>query len=401
MLSGSYIASLAILSASTFALRAGTNMFNTNLPLVAREIFSFKNGTVGSLSGLVALSGFISITFVNARLASRSRRRLFIMSALGFFALFSFVPLGGPLIIWLIVGAEGFLMQLIMTNQANASSIIGKTSTRRERGIALYTVSLSASLVVGPLVDSLILTHVSLAESFAVFSIFPLTTAVLSFLIPFPKDSSVPVETGGDASREEVRPSPKVGSFIQTLKNEGFQAAIFNNAMYSIPFAAIVSFGGLFSKDYYAASNIGVQYYYAVFYAVSFAFRTMLLFSHKANIRLLTATSTIFSLVGVALLVTVVNPWSYVIAMAVLGIPHGLTYPASLIIISRSSGESDRNTLNSYFASFSTTINVLTPLLIGFVSELLSLRYAFSLLLVSISVFAFLIFRKLSKWKSL
>ena len=206
--SGSYIASLAILSTSTFALRAGTNMFNTNLPLVAREIFSFKNGTVGSLSGLVALSGFISITFVNARLASGSRRLLFIGSAIGFFLLFSFAPLGGPLIIWFIAGAEGFFMQLIMTNQANASGIIGKTTTGRERGIALYPVSLSASLVVGPLVDSLILTRVSLAESFAVFSIFPLTTAVLTFLIPFPKDSSIPLETGGEASHLEVHPSP-------------------------------------------------------------------------------------------------------------------------------------------------------------------------------------------------
>ena len=376
-------------------------MFYTNLPLVAREIFSFRYGIVGALSGLVALAGFVSITFVNARLASRSRRPLFIVSAVGYFLLFSFVPLLGPLGIWLVAGASGFLVQLVMTNQANASSIIGKTTTGRERGIALYTVSLSASLVVGPLVNSLILTKVSLAESFAVFSIFPLTTAFLSFLIPFPKDAATPVEARADAGAEEFRAPPKIGSFIETMKNDGFQAAIFNNAMYSIPFAAIVSFGGLFSKDYYAASNIGVQYYFAIFYAVSFVFRTLLLFSRRANIRLLTAASTVFSLLGVALLVTVINPWSYVIAMAVLGIPHGLTYPSSLIIISRSSGESQRNTLNSYFASFSTIINVLTPLLIGFVSELLSLRYAFSLLLVSISIFALLIFRKMSRWNHL
>ncbi|MCL4519874.1 MAG: MFS transporter [Thaumarchaeota archaeon] len=398
---GSYIAALAILSASTFALRASTNMFSTNLPLVAREVFSFKSGIIGSLSGLVALAGFVSITFVNARMASKSRRRLFVLSAFGYFLLFSFVALGGPLGIWFIAAAAGFLVQPIMTNQANASSIIGKTATARERGIAVYTISLSASLVVGPLVNSLILTQVSLAESFVVFSIFPLTAALLSFLIPFPKDASTQLQTKGDLPREDVPAPFKVGSFIKTMKNEGFQAAIFIMAMYSIPFTALVTFGGLFSKDYYAASNIAVQYYFAIFFTVSFAFRILLLFSRRANIRLLTATSTVFSILGMALLVTVINPWSYVIAMALLGIPHGLTYPSALIIISRTSSESERNTLNSYFTSFIMVVNVLTPILIGFVAELLSLRHAFSLLLSSILIFSFLIFGRLSSWNSL
>ncbi|MDG6997925.1 MAG: MFS transporter [Nitrososphaerota archaeon] len=398
---GSYIAALAILSASTFALRASTNMFSTNLPLVAREVFSFKSGIIGSLSGLVALAGFVSITFVNARMASKSRRRLFILSAFGYFLLFSFVALGGPLGIWFIAAAAGFLVQPIMTNQANASSIIGKTAPERERGIAVYTISLSASLVVGPLVNSLILTKVSLAESFVVFSIFPLTAALLSFLIPFPKDASTPLETKGDFRREDVHAPFKVGSFIKTMKNEGFQAAIFIMAMYSIPFTALVTFGGLFSMDYYAASNIAVQYYFAIFFTVSFAFRILLLFSRRANIRLLTAISTVFSILGIALLVTVINPWSYVIAMALLGIPHGLTYPSALIVISRTSSESERNTLNSYFTSFIMVVNVLTPILIGFIAELLSLRYAFSLLLSSILIFSFLIFGRLSSWNSL
>ncbi len=410
-ISSSYIASLAILSAGTFTLRAGTNMFNTNLPLVAREIFSFRNASVGSLSALVALSGFISITFVNTRLRSKWRRRLFIASAFSYCALFSFVPLEGPLGVWIIAAAAGFFIQLIMTNQANASGIFGKTRSGRERGIALYTVSLSASLVAGPLVNSFILTRVSLAESFAVFAIFPLATAILALLIPFPKEvETVSIESAEEGVKTPARRKPDIPenkaveagtSFRETLKNPGFQAAIFNHAMYSIPFAARVSCGGLFSKDYYGASNVTVQYYFAIFYAISFLFRTLLLFSKRANIRLLTAASTVFSLLGIALLVTIVNPLSYAISMAILGIPHGLTYPSSLIIISRSSGESMRNTLTYYFASFSTMINVLTPFAIGLVSELIGLRYAFSFLLVSISIFAFLIFRKLSTWKTL
>jgi MFS family permease len=397
----SYLGSLAIISASTFALRASTNMFNTNLPLVAREIFDFRNASVGTLSGLVALASFISITFVNARLRSKWRRRMFIASAFGYCAIFSFVPLGGALGLWIIAAVAGFFVQLIMTNQATASGIIGKTTSGKERGIALYTVSLSASLVVGPLVNSFILTRVSLANSFAVFSVFPITAALLALLIPFPKEASLPVQAENVSDTPSSQVSRRVGSFRETLKNQGFQAAIFNNAMYSIPFAAIVSFGGLFSKDYYHASNIEVQYYYAIFYAVSFVFRSLLLFSHRVNIRGLTAASTVFSLLGVGLLVTVINPSSYAIAMAILGVPHGLTYPSSLIIISRSSNESERNTLNSYFASFSTIVNVLTPFLIGIVSELIGLRYAFSLLLVSISIFAVLIFHKLSVWKSI
>jgi DHA1 family multidrug resistance protein-like MFS transporter len=417
-LSRSYILPLTILSASTFALRASTNMFNTNLPLVAREIFSFKNASVGTLSGLVALCAFISITFVNARLRSKWRRRLFIGSAFGYFGIFSFAPLEGPIGIWIIAAAAGFFVQSIQTNQANASGIIGKTKSGRERGITLYTVSLSASLVVGPLVNSFILSRVPLSDSFAVFSVFPLTAAILALFIPFPKEEeviaatttvSLPVANTEEqlktfaATTTTNQDIPKIasGSFRDTLKNPGFQSAIFNNALYSIPFAALVSFGGLFSKDYYHATNIAVQYYFAIFFAVSFLVRALILFSHRANIRLLTAGSTVFSLLGVTLLVTSASPLLYGISMAILGIPHGLTYPSSLIIISRSSSEAERNTLNSYFASFSTMINVLTPFLIGIASELVGLRFAFSFLLVTISIFAILIFQKLSKWKSL
>ena len=38
-------------------------MFYTNLPLVARELFNYDNTNVGLLTGIVALAGFISITF--------------------------------------------------------------------------------------------------------------------------------------------------------------------------------------------------------------------------------------------------------------------------------------------------------------------------------------------------
>ena len=378
--------------AGTFALRASSNMFSTNLPLVARELFDFSDALVGILTGIVALAGFISLTFVNARLRSVWRRRLFIASAFIYGAVFSFIPLGGYFGVWFLSITAGFFLQLISTNQTNASGILGKTGSGRERVITLYTVILSASLVVGPLINSAILAHVSLDFSFAAFAFFPVGAAVLSLLIPVPRESStvVPNEVAEKAN-QEVKP---VGSFRHTWRNRGFQAAVFIYAMYGIPFAALVSFGGLFSHEYYNASNASVQLYFVIFFGISFLFRAIMLFAKKINIRAMILASIFLTLLGVMMLVTIINPISYAIALAVLGIPHGLTFPTSLIVISRSSDESRRNALNSYFGSSYAMISVLTPLLMGLLADQFGLRYAFGALVISIAVFSYLILRK-------
>lgn len=398
----SYPFYLFILSAGTFSFRASTNMFNTNLPLVAKELFNFSETSIGTLVAFVALAAFTSITFVNAKLGTIWRRRLFIFSAFAYCSIFSFVPLVGPLWLWVISISAGFLIQLIMTNQANASGIIGKSSRSRERGIALYTISLSASLLVGPLINSLILTQVPFIYSFAAFAIFPISTAVLALYFPFPKESQGSEVDTPILGEKHIATSQLMDrSFRITLRNPGFQLSLYNMTMYSIPFAAIVSFGGLFSHDYYHASNVSIQLYYETFFAVSFVSRLFLLVSPRLNLHISLAVSSILTIVGVGLMVSVMNPILYVVSMATLGVPHGLTYTSSLNIIARSSSETNRNALNSYFASFSTVITVATGFLVGLISDLVGLRFAFALLLLSISFFSCMLFRKLPMWKPL
>ena len=396
-ISNSYIALLLILSAGAFGFRASSNMFYTNLPLVAREVFNFSDTAVGILAASVALAGFISITFVNAKLRSTWRRRLFIAGAFTYSAIFSFIPLEGYFGLWVLSIMAGFFLQMISTNQANASGIIGKTGVR-ERAITLYTVSLSASLVVGPFVNSVILTHVSLSYSFAAFAAFPICAAALTLLFPFPKETSsaLAAETDRLDPAKKVDQASITGSFRSTWRNQGFQVALFINAMYSIPFVALVSFGGLFSREYFHVSNSSVQLYFVIFFAVSFLFRSLLLFSGRMNIRAITIVSILLTMVGIMLLIVASNPFFYAVALAILGIPHGLTFPASLIIIMRNSDESKRNTLNSYFSSSNAMINTITPFLIGLIADQIGLRFAFGALFISIGAFAYLIFRKRS-----
>lgn len=373
-------------------------MLYTNLPLVAREIFNFNNTTIGTLSGATSLAGFVSLTFVNARLRSVWRRRLFIASAFIYSAIFSFIPLDGYFGIWLMPLAAGFFLQIISTNQANASGIIGKTTSGRERAITLYTVSLSASLVIGPLVNFAILSHVSLSYSYAAFVVFPISAAVLTLFFPFPKETSVIAKSDQSDLPENAVQSVQVNSFRLIWKNNGFQAALYINAMYSIPFAAIVSFGGLFSREYFRVTNSSVQLYFVIFFAVSFLARALILRSKRANVRAMTSVSIMLTLLGVVLLIVASSPIFYAVALAILGVPHGLTFPSSLIVISRNSHESTRNVLNSYFASSYTAISALAPLMIGLVADQIGLRYAFGVLFISIGVFAYLIFRK---WASI
>lgn len=368
-------------------------MLFTNLPLVAQELFNFNDTTVGTLLGIASLSGFISVTFVNARLRSVWRRRLFIASSFIYSAIFSFIPLDGYFGVWFLSIVAGFFLQLVSTNQTNASGIIGKTTSGRERAITLFTVSLSASLVIGPLVNFAILTHVSIAYSFVAFAAFPVSAAILSLFFPFPKETNASAKSN---ELENMKQTSNSVSFREAWKNQGFRAALYIYAMYSIPFVAIVSFGGLFSREYFHATNSSVQLYFAIFFAVSFISRALMLRFNKVNIRAMTIVSILLTLVGITLLVLATNLLFYAVALAVLGIPHGLTFPSSLIVIARNSDESKRNVLNSYFGSSYTIINVLGPFIIGSVADMIGLRYAFGVIFISIGVSTYLVSRKWS-----
>ncbi|MDG6995684.1 MAG: MFS transporter [Nitrososphaerota archaeon] len=378
-----YIYLLVILISETFALRASTNMQYTTVPLVASEVYYMGMTTVGAIYAVNSLATSITTLFINSKLRSSTRRVVFILSSFMYALSFPFITISGEIGLWIFSALTGVLLGLISTNIVNAAGIIGRTPREREKGIAVYTVSLSASLVAGPLVESFILSYVSLPVSFGYFAIFPATSAVLSLFLPFPEENTATKSTNAGV----FKPFRKIG----------FRTAVYNNAMYSIPFAGIVVFGGLYSINYLNVSNSSAELYFAIFFAVSFASRLYFSIKPPQDLKAASLLSAISTFIGLILMVAIISPWSYALAICLLGLPHGLTYPISLLYIFRTSEEHERNSMNSIFSSLMVGLNIIVPLVMGSVSETVGLRNTFGMLLIPVSVLAYLLIRNIRK----
>ncbi|WP_162509108.1 MFS transporter [Thermogymnomonas acidicola] len=189
---------LSIIVPVTLAVRASNNMFQTEVPLLARDYLGMSELEIGSLAAVASLTTFVMSAFINARLPpSAGRRTLFVASS--FLYAITFPPfffLVDRYTIWLVLSLAGFSLGSVMPNIITSASLL-PDRLQRERLLSLYTLTLSISLVAGPALEGYLLRSMSIRESFLYFEVFPVVAAALSFLIAFP-----PKETGEKAGYE-------------------------------------------------------------------------------------------------------------------------------------------------------------------------------------------------------
>ncbi|MGC8571470.1 MAG: MFS transporter [Caldivirga sp.] len=376
---GDLMWTVIILLAFTFMARASNNMIQTTVPLIAREYFNATEAEIGLLSSVISVSSFIATMWVNARLDSVKRRILFEASTLLYFLIFIIYPFVNYIGLWLTSVAVGFLLGIIMPNVATSSSIIGKDQGTRERVIALYTFALSLSLTIGPIIESIILRYFTLRDAFLFFSVFSAVMVALSPKLPFPAE----------------KPGGVRFKLSSIWGKASFRVAIYNNAMYSLPFAMLTAFGGIYAIEYFHADNSLVYLLFAAFFTTSFATRLYISIRPIRDVKYASISMSILTIVGMVVMTLSPNMYAYAVALAILGIPHGLTYPLSLIVISRDSRDDERNIMNSAFSSIMTIIGILSPIALGISAELLGLRYMTIIVEASVVFFTWLLYRSL------
>jgi len=273
-------------------------------------------------------------------------------------------------------------MGLIFPNIINFAGSIDDQKSR-ERMISLYTTSLSLSLIVSPLLESFILSNFSLITAFLFFSIFSFLVPITSFMIEFKDDEG-----------------KRASSSKEVLKSPPFLASIFNNLMYDIPFGMIVTFGGIYAISLFHASYSLAVMIFTFYYLTSFISRGLFTLKTPRNIITIIYADALITVVGLLSVSLSPSLLIYVISLVLLGIPHGLTYPSSLILLSRSFKDVEsRNIANSYFSGILIGLTGFIPLIMGYSVEEIGLRYSFtSLSVVSLVLFIlFLVESKKSK----
>lgn len=368
---------VSVILTMTFTMRASNNMFVTTVPLLSSHVFLFSNVTLGILVSISSVATFISSTFLNARLNSRSRRKALIGSTILYAVVFPLFYISSSVTIWLILPTATFTLGIIMPNIITSASLF-KDRRVRERILSIYTLVLSFSLIMGPLIESQILKYYSLEQSFLFFSIFPFVALVDSFFLKFPGDPKVVKRKGFDFS---------------VLKNRGFGIALLNILAYNLPFAFLTTYGGIYGHDIFRESYSLVNITFSAFFASSFVSR--LLFSWKVPAKLWTlmVIAVILSAIGLFILGTAPDYDLFLVAFIILGVPHGLTYPLSVMSITRNFSEESRNGANSYFFSIMMLVGAAMPFISGEVIFLVGYRDGFLLLIPAIFVILLFLLR--------
>lgn len=359
---GSTLITIFVILLTTFFVRASNNMMVTSVPLLAKYYFDFSQTEVGIISALSYFFTFLTTSILNVRLKAEKRRIAFILSNLLYTIVFIGIWKSNFISIWVLYAIAGAVLGLIMPNIITAASLFNDPKVR-ERVLSLYTVALSLSLVAGPALESYILKFYPLRTAFLFFSLFAIVSVSLSPLIKFPEENKI---------KERVR----------VLKNYGFRSSLLNIMAYNIPFTLLIAFGGIYEGETYGISLSLVALLFSLFFLSSFISRMFLSFVPPKSIEKQMIAAMALSIIGISIMVFSKNVLMFVLSLVVLGIPHGFTYPLSILSLSRSFKPKERNVANSYFFSVMTAIGIILPLIGGYIIQ----KYGFDLTFAGILV---------------
>ena len=370
--------SILIIIFITFMVRASNNMMMTTISLFSKYDLHFDQVLVGLTESLMALSTFITTGLINSRLGTVPRRYLFIGSNIAFTVVLAFMQFSNFITVWIFIAVAGLAFGAIMPNIITSAGMI-EDKKAREKILGIYTLALSVSLIAGPAFESYILKFEPLRYIFLFFVPFGIVASVLSPFLRFPD------------SRSEVKKKK-----IKVFSEPGFRVAVYAILAYNVIFALLITFGGIYAKSVLKLSLSDVALLFTGFFIVSFSSRLFISWRAPENLWHYLGTAIIITLTGIIFLFFGVNYVIYILAYLLLGIPHGVTYPLSIVSISRTFDMSYRNMANSYFFSIMMAIGIITPTAGGIIEDLIGFRYMF---LALFPVILFLLFASNSNMK--
>lgn len=352
------IVDLLTLVAATIAFRASNNQVLTTAPLLSKYVFGFNGPEVGIVSSLISVASFVGSGLANSRLQGETRRTAFRVACLSYVLIFPFFYLSTPLSVWPLSAASGVIFGLIIPNMMTAASL-DPDPRERERNVGIYTLALSSSLILGPAVEGELLKFMTLREVFLAFTPFAVACAALSNRIPFPRS----------VGPKRMRTS---------LRTNAFKLSFLNLAFYEVVFSTLTTFGAIYAVSLAKASFSTATALFSAFFASSLASRAYLSLRPPRRILGHVTASAFLTLLGViALWSSRSNLLVYAASLAILGIPHGLTLPLSMIAIARGFPPENRGSANSQLFAFMVAVAVVTPPLVGIVADSAGFGVAF------------------------
>ncbi|HET9091051.1 MAG TPA: MFS transporter [Acidimicrobiales bacterium] len=396
---------LAALLTATALFRMTQNMAVTTLSLLARDDVHLSATEIGALGALMGLMVALVTLFVSRRVPHQQAAvsaaagmiglavSLLVLAAASSFA----VLLAGVLLLGIAGG-------IAMPGLLNA--VVSIRAGERERVIAVYTVTLSVSLAVGPLVETLLLSSAGqeVRIPYLAFAALPVVGAGLILAATWRRRSEggragaareeegeLAVDAAGDIASDPPHPAPASAGRRRggLLSSQSGRIALVSQLLYAVPFAGITVFGALVARVGYGASPARAQLGFTVFFVFSLASRAVVAWRAPIGRKVgLLWASAALTAAGLLLLGVGEGQLAYLAAMAMLGVPHGLTFPIALALVAESTAVTDLPRANATLLGSTNLTSVIVPLVLGAVIPAVGYRGMTLVMLGPVAAFA-------------
>ena len=362
----------------TISMRSSDNMVITTVPLLSEINLGFSKFLVGIISALFYSSTFIATFYLNPRLNSTIRRKIFVSSNVVITILLLLYYFSDAIILWPVSALSGLAYGMLIPNLITSASLVNDQKAR-ERLISLYSVGLSLSLIIGPAFEDYILaaTGDNYREVFLYFIPIAIVGLVASIWINFPEN------------RKENRK--------YAIKNKALKVSILTITTYNVPFAALSIFLTLFAISRFHVSGSVAYSPYIYFFSISFATRLFMTWRPFRYIKRPLIVSIIITSLVLISFPFLPNFTSFIFVMMLLGIPHGSIFPVSTIMISRGTTLEERADVNSYFMAYNNLLFMIIPLVFGYVVKFIGYSISFVILVIPVVITTILLFKKYGK----
>lgn len=419
---------LGLLLVVTALMRSSQNAAQTTLPLLGHDVLGLSASAIGAIAAVSGAIGAAVMLLVASRVpASMSRAALAVslLSMAASLVLFALAP--GPVLFVvgaIVLGAAGGLAFPILITAAGTSGRSSSAAGSRDRPLVLLGLALSASLAVGPFVETAVLGAFggNLRAAFWAFTPVLLVGAAISGLLARRGskrrrdrvDRRLPGRDGGSGDEAKAHDPCSTGeldvssiarrgrsvSIGQAWGSASFRVALVAQVMYAFPFVALVVFGALLSRHAYGMSPAGAELAFGTFFVSSFLVRGMMAWRspipHKVG---LARGAAVLSIAGLVALGLGHGPAVLMAAMVVLGVPHGLTMPLASSLVADGRPARELPAVNSYMAAVVQAVTLSLPPVLGLAVGLAGYRATFMMLLLPVALCGGLLMLVSRSWR--
>ena len=356
------------LLATAGLFRLSQNAAQTTFPLLGHQALHLGAGSIGLLGTLLGIASVAATVAIGAWVpTTQAARAIAIGTALLAVSLVLFATAGSVAalaVACVVVGLAGGAGLPSLATEA------GRTDPgQRDRALARYTFVLSTSLAIGPLAETgmLALSGQNVRIPFWVL-IVPVAAGLTLGVRRRRVASVAPMTSAAAVTSTRARLSGFGRGGL--LGSSGGRIALTVQLLYAVPFSALTVFGALIARQEFGLNAAGTQLAFSAFFVTSLLSRFALTLRSpipaKNPIFVLAVVCTV---AGMLLLAWRGPPLRLFLAMTVLGIAHGVTFPLALVLVAQSVPHDALAAANASLFAATNLVSVSAPIILGVIAD--------------------------------